>query len=406
MPRHDTLPRWGWRQGPRSRLFPEVTLSSSKAGRAQSRCVGQPQPASTMHFTASKDRARAPAAKRASSQAAMFPDLPPCTFMVWKASSQISQTTNPTRRLLSQAADEDKRGGDLKARALPVHLLGMPLCQAGFSGSPPWPEHMLLEVTGPFFIMIHWVQWHLPNWSQPRRKEVGRGISALKWIAPLGWPRGKFSSIWMDRSGCQTMWDTHGERRLLLNLAPELAWPCRQPWPALGSHFAQDHHIFVRNIGRSPDGKRGCSAFYSFLPSFEFCLFFSNLWKLCPSLSLLLLALPPCRWRKNLFKHPFFPTFLGPWDWLTSSKARRWQKDDFSILNNYSSSWIWQRRWVIWKLVYSHPNMALLFPPAPHTPLRNLLHFLKCSSRPWFLGGLPHKVKTADERRASARGLQ
>lgn len=217
--------------------------------------------------------------------------------------------------------------------------------------------------------MIHWVQWHLPNWSQPRGKEVGRGIRALKWIAPLGWPRGKFSSIWMDRSGCQTMWITCGERRPLLNPAPEPAWPCHQPWPALGFHFAQDHHIFVRNIGRSPDGKRGCSAFYSFLPSFEFCLFFSNLWKLCPSLSLLLLALPPGRWRKNLFKHPLFPTFLGPWDWLTSYKARRWQKDDFSILNNYSSSWIWQRRWVIWKLVYSHPNMALLFPPAPpHSP--------------------------------------
>lgn len=42
----------------------------------------------------------------------------------------------------------------------------------------------------------------------------------------------------------------------------------------LGSHFAQDHHILVRNVRRGGDGKGGCSALLlsGLTLSFDLCL--------------------------------------------------------------------------------------------------------------------------------------
>lgn len=86
-------------------------------------------------------------------------------------------------------------------------------------------------------------------------------------------------------------------------------------------------------------------------------------------------------------------------------KARRWQKDDFSILKNYSSTRVgWEdessEKYIHTQAQPSSPST----PTVPRTPLRNLLHFLQGSFRPWFLGDPSSQSRTAEDGQGGTRG--
>lgn len=75
----------------------------------------------------------------------------------------------------------------------------------------------------------------------------------------------------MDRPGLPDHRETYTK-----NAGGLLSWNlATHPGPSLGSHFAQGHHVHVRNIGRSGDGKEGCSALLlpGLILSFDLYLF-------------------------------------------------------------------------------------------------------------------------------------
>lgn len=113
------------------------------------------------------------------------------------------------------------------------------------------------------------------------------------------------------------------------------------PGPPLGPHFAPAYHILFRNMGRSGDGDRGCPSFYCLA---SICLSISVFlhpmktyplpcpsWH-CPSaddgrISELNIPSPPTP--------PHSPPPRVPQPYF--HEARRWHKNDFSLLNNCSS---------------------------------------------------------------------
>lgn len=134
---------------------------------------------------ASQGRGWAPPAKCTSSHASAFHNLPSHPAPLWFGTPHPGPVKPPLTLptpLLSQAVDEDKRGGEHEGRASPIHLLWTLPLQADFSGSSPWPEHVLC---GPCLIKIHrgsvtFQHWGWNIWSQPAGKEVDRGISVLE----------------------------------------------------------------------------------------------------------------------------------------------------------------------------------------------------------------------------------
>ena len=96
------------------------------------------------------------------------------------------------------------------------------------SGNFPWPEHMLL---GPFLIMIHWGSVALSElWVEhlvPAFKEGGGQRNQHSWVhCPLGWPSGRFSSIWIDRLGPPDHQEAHTEAAGSSSAEPWAPCPC------------------------------------------------------------------------------------------------------------------------------------------------------------------------------------
>lgn len=320
--------------------------------------------------------------------------------MIWKASSQISQASSnlPTpsyyKPWIRTAGEESPRA---RAGALPVHLLWMLLCLAGFSGSPPWREHMLLRVTGPFFIMSHRGSVTLSEWGWDiypslRRKEVHRAISTHEWIARTrGDTQEEVAAPWLE---------------------PKLPWP---PHPSRAtftrvSFCIQLPHPF-RKHREEWRWEGGCSVLsfpglnlssaLCFSPSYEnlpFALSSHSCSWHCPSADDGRISV-----KRSFSRSPSPHTLPSHVARTYFHEARRWQKNDFSILKNYSSSRVgWEDES---SENYIHTQAQLSFSPVPCSPLWNLLHFLQGSFKSWFLGGPSSQVKTAEDGQGRTRGF-
>lgn len=192
--------------------------------------------------------------------------------MVWKASSQISQASSnlPTpscyKPWIRTAGEERPR-----ASALPVHLLWMLLCLAGFSGSPLWHEHMLLRVMGLFFIMIHGGSVTLSELGVEHLVPACKGRRCTEQLA--------------HASGLPDHWETR----------EEVAAPWLEPKLPRSPHMQLPHPFPKHREGWWWES--GCPVLLfpglnlSFAPSYENLPFALAL--------LLFLALPVGRWWKN-----------------------------------------------------------------------------------------------------------
>lgn len=125
----------------------------------------------------------------------------------------------------------------------------------------------------------------------------------------------------MDRPGLPDHRETYTK-----NAGGLLSWNlATHPGPSLGSHFAQGHHVHVRNIGRSGDGKEGCSALLlpGLILSFDLYLFFFS-----PSYENFALSSCFCSWhdppaddgRICELNIPSPSTFLGLQDLLSQGQ--------------------------------------------------------------------------------------
>lgn len=210
---------------PRSKLSSEVTLSSTKAARPQSRWTGHPWPAPI------------PALQQPPKNKAglLLPNVLLHTPVSFTISPRIlllygweNLIPDPSSLSYHQQWRKTRGEGSMRAGISPIHLLWCHSARKVFSGNFPWPEHMLW---GPFLIMIHWGSVALSElWVEhlvPAFKE-GRGQrNQHSWVhCPLGWPSGRFSSIWIDRLGPPDRQEAHTEAAGSSSAEPWAPCPC------------------------------------------------------------------------------------------------------------------------------------------------------------------------------------
>ena len=184
--------------------------------------------------------------------------------MVWKASSQISQASaNPTHPSpITSIGWRQDVGGAWGPEPCPSIC-----CDAALPGRFFW--ELSLAWACAFGAVFNNDPLRLSGIFRIGGGTSGPSLQGRRWTEELAlWSELPFwvtqwrIQLHLDRQAraARPPWDTHRGCRQLLRLEPELPCPCCPSMATLGSHFAQDHHILVRNMRRSGDGKGGCSA--------------------------------------------------------------------------------------------------------------------------------------------------